>query len=280
MRIASRLVFTSAILACAGCASDGSGLLTTGGIDLTPRDEAAKTDKAGGAVQGLIPGLPVGYICPFVPNGFDPVGSIYRIDRSGTYFRVADLSNDERVLDRIRNNVTIGNYAFNHREKASADLSVSLLKRVLPGFSAEANANKEFNVDITVSRIHAKMMYDTEADYIRQWFSRRITPKPGSRYFLVREAIFAGDVSYVVDAQDLKEAGIKASVDEVIDSSANATFVNSGRKLVIKQKFNPPTQVCIKVAEIETVRGGDGAAAAKLRSLDDQSLPRIRKIGS
>ncbi|MGI9406235.1 MAG: hypothetical protein ACR2O4_07680, partial [Hyphomicrobiaceae bacterium] len=103
-----------------------------------------------------------------------------------------------------------------------------------------------------------------------------------NRYFLVREAIFAGSVSYELSVKDLKKAGIKAKVDEVIDGSANATFADNGKKLVIKQKFEPPTQVCIKVAEIEINRRGNArvVSSAPLKSTDDAALPTIKRIGT
>jgi hypothetical protein len=228
----------------------------------------------------LIPGLPKGFQCPFVPNGFDPVGSIYRIDASGTYFRVADLSQDKRVRQNIKNNVRIGNYAFNDTQKASAQMSVSLLKRVLPGLSGDAKSNTSFDIGITVKNMHAKVLYDAEADYIRDWFAKSHRQRQGNRYFLVREAIFAGSVNYALNAKDLKTAGIKAKVEQVVDSTANATFTDRGRNLVIEQTFDPPTQVCIKVAEIEIGNTQpDGVITTALKPTNRTSLPLIKRIG-
>ncbi|MGI9520665.1 MAG: hypothetical protein ACR2PG_03355 [Hyphomicrobiaceae bacterium] len=265
-----------------GCAGDMNDLFQATSTNVASTGSIDGTGSVHQKETGLVPGLPAGYRCPLVPNGFDPVGSIYRVNRSGTYFRVADLSNNPRILKTIRNNVPVGNYAFNHKEQASADLSVSLLKRVLPGFSGSARSNRQFNVDITVQKMHAKMLYDTEADYIRDWFAEKIRPKTGNRYFLVREAIFAGSVRYVVDSQDLKKAGVKAKVEEVIDSSANATFRDSDRKLVITQNFDPPTQVCMKVAEIEIDRrrSNGTVASAKLKPTSGASFPTIKRIGN
>ena len=243
--------------------------------------KSAKKDTPVPTVTGsIVPGLPKGYQCPFVPNGFDPVASIYRLDKSGTYFRVADLSNDKRVLANIKSNVKIGNYVFSDTQKASADLSVSLLKRVLPGLSGKARSNQEFDVGITVKNMHAKVLYDREADYIRDWFAKKIRPKAGNRYFLVREAIFAGSVSYTMNAKDLKAAGMQAKVEQVVDATANATFVNHGRNLVIEQTFDPPNQVCIKVAEIEIGRrpAGGRAAVASLKPTSRSSLPQIKRV--
>lgn len=265
----------------AGCTtSDLNGSLfqqSTIGVTTGSVNHGKKELSASGSI---IPGLPNGYQCPFVPNGYDPVASIYRIDQSGTYFRVADLSNDERVLANVKNNVKIGNYVFSDTQKASADLSVSLLKRVLPGLSGNAKSNREFDIGITVKKMHAKVLYDAEADYIRDWFAKKLRPKTGNRYFLVREAIFAGSVNYTMNAKDLKAAGVKSKVEHVVDATANATFANRGQNLVIEQTFDPPTQVCIKVAEIEISHAGSSrnAAVATLKPIDRNSLPKIKRV--
>lgn len=279
LRAAIAIVTAGALAGCAGSNFDSSLFqqASVGGMKTASVD----TKKGEPLVTGtIIPGLPRGYQCPFVPNGFDPVASIYRLDRSGTYFRVADMGNDKRVLAKVRNNVKIGNYVFSDTQKASADLSVSLLKRVLPGLSGDAKSNKEFDIGIMVKNMHAKVLYDAEADYIREWFAKTHKPKPGNRYFLVREAIFAGSVRYTMNAKDLKTAGIKAKVEKVVDVTANATFANHGQNLVIEQKFDPPTQVCIKVAEIEINPGRSGtqAAVAALKSIDPASLPKIKRV--
>ena len=268
-----------------GCAANGpNGTLfnqnTIGGVATTSVDQGDST-VAGN--RNVLPGLPNGYQCPFVPNGFDPVASIYRVDKSGTFFRVADLSNDKRILANVKNNVKIGNYAFSDSQKAAADLSVSLLKRVLPGLSGSAKTSKDFDIGITVKNIHAKVLFDAEADYVRDWFAKKIRPKPRNRYFLVREAIFAGSVNYTMNAKDIKAAGLKANVEQVVDVTANATFRDRGQHLVIEQSFDPPTQVCIKVSEIEIKRPrtrgiATVATTATLKPTSRSSHPKIKRI--
>ena len=97
--------------ALAGCTSNSlndwllnqnsGGGLTTASVD--------QSTSAPTATSTIIPGLPNGYQCPFVPNGFDPVASIYRVDKSGTYFRVADRNNDKHILSNVKNNVNNNN---------------------------------------------------------------------------------------------------------------------------------------------------------------------------
>ena len=65
----------------AGCAGDVNGI-----------DTASIKPTATAITNDFVPGVPKGYQCPLVPNGFDPVGSIYRLDKDGTYFRVKDFT--------------------------------------------------------------------------------------------------------------------------------------------------------------------------------------------
>ena len=53
----------------AACSGDGGGINT-----------ASIMPAATAVTSGFVPGVPKGYQCPLVPNGFDPVGSIYRLD--------------------------------------------------------------------------------------------------------------------------------------------------------------------------------------------------------
>ena len=54
-------------------------------------DTASIKPAADAVNASFVPGVPKGYQCPLVPNGFDPAGSIYRLDKDGTYFRVKGI---------------------------------------------------------------------------------------------------------------------------------------------------------------------------------------------
>ena len=65
-----------------------------------------------------------------------------------------------------------------------------------------------------------------------------------------------------------------------MDATANATFTDRGKNLVIEQNFDPPTQVCIKVAEIEIKpsRTGTTESVVALKPADGVSLPKINRV--
>lgn len=244
---------------------------------------AANVDPA-----SFVPGLPKGYQCPLIPNGFDPAGSIYRLDKSDTYYRVKDFSNDPAVvaMPGYKKAVQIANYVLSDKQSSTAGLSFNILKTALPGLSANGSAdfNKEVSVDITVAELVGEVIDDTVADYIVDWFRANIQPKPGSKYFLVRETVKAGLVSYRLGQKDLVKLGGKAQVEKLADGAANVTFQDNNGTFEIKQKFSPDKiAVCIKSAEIVVDAQGPAApssgASVSLRSADDSTVPMIKRVG-
>lgn len=126
-----------------GCSGDLNGI---GTASISPAAEAVTNQ--------FVPGVPKGYQCPLVPNGFDPAGSIYRLDKDGTYFRVKDFTTSPAImaLGAYKREVKISNYQLSDTQQANAGLSFDLLKKVLPGLTVGGSADykKAMTVEITV----------------------------------------------------------------------------------------------------------------------------------
>ncbi len=234
----------------------------------------------------FIPGVPKGYECPLVPNGLDPAGSIYRLDKNGTYYRVKDFSTGPAVMamDGFRKQVPISNYALSVTQASSVGLSFNLLEKVLPGLSASGSSEfkKKMSVDITVENIVAEVIDDTVDDYIVDWFKANIKLRRGSKYFLVRESVKAGSVSYKLKQNDLATLGGKAQLEKLADGAANVTIRDNDGTFAITQKFSPPIPVCIKSAEIvvDTRRTRSSSeVSVSLKSADDTTVPTIKRVG-
>jgi hypothetical protein len=232
--------------------------------------------------QQFVPGVPRGYQCPLVPNGFDPAGSIYRVDKDGTYFRVKDFSTDGAItaLPNYKREVPISNYVLNDTQQANAGMSMDLLKKVVPGLTASGSADykKAMTVEITVEDMVGEVIDDAVADKIVELFKTSMTPKAGSKYFLVRETVRAGAVSYKLKTDDLSKLGGKAEVEKVAQGQANITVRDNNGVFEIKQTFKPARMpICIKSAEV-VIEGGAGATVA-LKSADDTAAPKINRVG-
>ena len=234
----------------------------------------------------FVPGVPKGYQCPLVPNGLDPAGSIYRLDKSGTYYRVKDFSTDSAIMamDGYRKEVPISNYVLSDTQASSVGLSFNLLEKVLPGLTSSGSADfkKKMSVDITVENIVAEVIDDTVDDHIVGWFRANITPRRGSKYFLVRETVKAGSVSYLLKQKDLAKLGGKAQLERLAGGEANVTIRDNDGTFAIKQEFSPRIPVCIKSAEIivDTRRTRSSSeVSVSLRSADDTTVPTIKRVG-
>lgn len=248
-------------------------------------DTAALTGTGPGT--GLVPGLPKGYECPLIPNGLDPAGSIYRLDKSGTYYRVKDFSDDPEItaLGSYKKVVPISNYTLSDKQMSNAGLSLDLLKAALPGLSAGASGDfkKEIAVDITVEKLEGDIIDDTVADRIVGLFKAKIEPKAGSRYFLVRESVKAGSVSYRLRQADLAKLGGKAQVEKLAQGSANVTLHDNDGTVEVKQTFAPAKiPICVKSAEIvidQQRPARDAPIAVSLKTPEETSVPQIKRVG-
>jgi hypothetical protein len=257
----------------AGCAPDmpdANAALIAGSIEKSPQ---------------MLPGVPNGFECPLVPNGFDPAGSIYRLDKSGTFYRVTAYGEEPAVLAMkgYRRDIKIADYTFSDAQKSSAGVSFAVLQNALPGLTAAANVDvkKSLKVDVVVSDLMADSLDDQVADHILERFKADVKPKPGSKYFLVRETIRAGAVSYALKREDLAKLGSEAQVQQLANGKADVTFKDNNGLVSITQKFLPDrVPVCIKAAEIiiEPVRGE--APKLTLKDARDTDLPAINKIGA
>jgi hypothetical protein len=257
----------------AGCAPDmldANTAMIAGSIEKSPQ---------------MLPGVPNGFECPLVPNGFDPAGSIYRLDKSGTFYRVTAYGEEPAILAMkgYRRDIKIADYTFSNAQKSSAGVSFAVLQNALPGLTAAADVDvkKSLKVDVVVSDLMADSLDDQVADHILERFKSDVKPKPGSKYFLVRETIRAGAVSYALKREDLAKLGSEAQVQQLANGKADVTFKDNNGLVSITQKFLPDrVPVCIKAAEImiEPVRGE--APKLTLKDARDTDLPAINKIGA
>ena len=271
IRIAGRAGLCALAFVVSGCAE------TIPGVDTASIKPAPDT-----VTQGFVPGVPKGYQCPLVPNGFDPAGSIYRLDKDGTYFRVKDFTADPAItaLGTFKRDVPISNYVLSDTQQANAGLSFDLLQKVVPGLRASGSADykKAMTVDIIVEDMVGEVIDDHVADKIVDLFKASMTPKRGSKYFLVRETVRAGAVSYKLKQTDLARLGGKAEVEKLAQGAANVTVRDNDGVFEIKQTFKPDRMpICIKSAEIVIDNGA--APTVALKSADDTPVPQIKRVG-
>jgi hypothetical protein len=269
-RISALATLLTALGGCAPIGPDPTTQLIAGSIEKNPQ---------------MLPGVPNGFECPLIPNGFDPAGSIYRLDKGGTFYRVTAYGEDPAVLAMkgYRRGIKIADYAFTDEQKSSAGVSFAVLQNALPGLTASGNADfkKNLKVDVVVSDMQAESIDDQVADHILTRFQQDVKPRPGSRYFLVRETIRAGAISYALKRDDLAKLGSEAQLEKLASGKTDITFKDNNGLLSITQKFLPDrVPVCVKAAEIVIDPGRGEGVSVVLKDTRDTDLPAISKIGA
>lgn len=274
MRLHTKHLIATALLLAplAGCAEITPPIITDSLAEPKPQQ------------SHLLPGVPSGFECPLVPNGFDPAGSIYRADKSGTFYRVTAYGEEPAVLAKTgyRRDIPIADYTFTDAQKSSAGVSFAVLQNALPGLTAAANADfkKNLKVDVVVSDMKAESIDDTVADYILERFRQDVKPKPGSKYFLVRETIRAGKISYGLKRDDLAKLSSEAQFEKLASGKADITFKDNNGLLSITQTFPNRVPVCLKAAEIVVSPKRGKEVSVTLKDPRDTDIPTISKIGS
>lgn len=201
---------------------------------------------------GAINQIPKGYDCPINANNLYPVGAIYRRDQRGVHYSVKDLSKSDIIKKQMRKDVKISDYEISDTQKTNAEASVALLKKVVPGFSGSLKGQKQNHlaIDVTVKDIRANDIDDAVEDQVVKWLKSNVSFKPGNQYFLVRQAVKAKAISYLIKQKDLAKIGGQADLEKIANSSANITIRDNDGSLKLDQTFEPRITVCTKSAEI------------------------------
>jgi hypothetical protein len=235
---------------------------------------------------GFVPGVPKGYQCPLVPNGFDPVGSIYRLDQNGTFWRVKDYGKLPAIANNpgFNRSVDISNYVLSDRQVSSAGMSYEVLKTALPGLTVNGSGDlkKDVTVEITLEKLKGEVIDDAVADQITALFQQEITPRPGNKYFLVREAVKAGSVSYRLKKEDVAKLGGQTQLEGLAKAKADVTVRDANGLIEVKQDFPERITVCVKSAELvigPSAAGPQATRSVALKPADDTNVPAIKKVG-
>jgi hypothetical protein len=223
-----------------------------GGLFLTGLASCSSNNLADQLVTGSISQLPKGYDCPINSNDLYPVGAVYRRDQNGVYYSVKDLSGHTIVKDHLRRDIKISDYEISDTQKTNAQASAALLKKAVPNLSLSGSAKKKktLSVNVTVKDIRADDIDDEVEGNVVKWIKTNVGVKPGNRYFLVRQAVKASAVSYVIKKQDLAELGAKGDLSEIAKASANVTIRDNDGSLKLSQTFEPRITVCTMSADI------------------------------
>lgn len=197
-----------------------------------------------------------GWQCFLSPSGFDTPGSVFRIDSKRVKYTVRskeriDSELGTKLIVDIRP-VSIGRITF-ESERSVAFAIIAALQRlgisqpVDVGVSgqAERKSASAFELRATTQEV----LDDAGAAQVVRWFGPSVDRLVNSRYFIVREAVAAGGVTYMMDNRTLKALAVEATFATAAKASPNIRVLTKGA-YSLETNYEKPLRVCIKPEEL------------------------------
>jgi hypothetical protein len=179
------------------------------------------------------------------PRAFDAPGLIYRVDSTGSVYKVATLdvlpSTGEEVLPHISSSLDLSFQQFLETLglPSSEVTAFAQLHKKQGFYVSSVNGIREYLTDQAVDQSLSKVVND-----------KKLTIRPTNKYYVVRETIATANISYKSNATSLIDFGLVETFIRII--SAHASFRwNSEREFVLDQNFSHPLRVWYKPERIQ-----------------------------
>jgi hypothetical protein len=201
--------------------------------------------------------LGTGWQCLLVPTSFDGPGTIFSVSTLGEKSRIYDLNAAKLIV------VHTGNAAFGKvtdKSKIKGEIVVSLLEKAIPRLGLELKAEGSLVKGATVEyrKVQEETTFEGEVNEVTEkWFKDHVTTKDGFRYFLVRDAYVAGEVTYQLTYADLVNVGGEAKFKSLFQAKVTVINHEGINSYELHQMLQPPLRVCIRASELLPTRGAD-----------------------
>lgn len=221
--------------------------------------------------------LPNGYLCSSTPSTAFSPGFVYRLDSAGERLLVADLSS-EAVTYIYR--AALGTY--DAALTSSGGLEFALGPRATVAARSEISAGSSSKSKLTFRNGRFALMTDSDEEQLVESLLGRISERPGSRYFLVRDAIQATGMDIQLSSGDETTLGGELGIEKVVTLTPNAEIKRTGSANV-SADFDEVLNVCVRAVEITipTAAPGEPApiiepnGASRIRYLSADSLSKL-----
>ncbi len=211
------------------------------------------------------------YQCLPVPSEWKEAGSIFSVDTKGDSFRIGRV---DGILALKSQNVGFPTYTSNSTFKVGFLVSTLEKLTASTGWSATVGAEASNKVDVSTYYNDLSLQItegQPEAVAINWFKAQGYHIEPGYRYYLVREAIQAKEVSYEVKRGELAKMGGEIKVKELVSGKLDVFENNSNDSYVLKTKFSSHVNVCIKPRELFAT--GMAATGQQILSFKDVTHP-------
>lgn len=185
--------------------------------------------------------VPKGFLCSTSPSEAYSPGFVYRVDEAGISSMVVDLTAEART--------SIFKAALASYEASAVtggELSFALVESPVGG-SASASSSRTSKA--VFSQGNFVFMSDFDEEALIASIRSRITPRAGSRYFMVRDAIQAKGIEISLSSSDEAKLGGEARIRSLLSAKPSVSITRS-QTLSISDNFDPALNVCVRAVEL------------------------------
>jgi len=190
----------------------------------------------------------IGYQCLPVPSEWSAAGSVISIT-DGVVLQIGQVDDIEVKVSLV------GMPKYSSTSSVETGLMLKTLETftAFKGWAASIAANAKSTVNVTTSYGGSTSLALTVGQPERaavKWFKRKgYRVEAGKRYYLVREAIQATEISYEVRRNDLAKLGGEATI-KAVEGKVNVIDRQASDSYQLDVKVGTPLNVCIKPVEL------------------------------
>lgn len=189
-----------------------------------------------------------GWACRLVPNSIYGPGVIYQETPQGIRL-VKDLTSEPGFVTRL-GQAAVGE--ITDVREIGSELSASLWNKLLQGLTAavSASARKTQRSSITYEIDKYSVTDDDFSEKALTWAQSHLKPSRSTKYYLIREAISAKAVNYLVDDGLGGTLGVSVSNDKLLKVNAQLLRASNNGSYFLRKILNPPLWACSVADEL------------------------------
>jgi len=220
--------------------------------------------------------LGTGVQCLLTPSSEYKPGTVFRIDdKNVSYF--ANRTLRDRLPLHPPADAAVG--ILRGKQDINIGLLASLLTLSQPGTdlaSIHASFNQTRTIDAELEGVKYETTDDTDIDQVMNWFDAYNYKRPGSKYYVVREAWLANAMGLKITKNLKIDFGGEATFDKIIKVNPTIKY-DPEAEYDLTKPFSTPLRVCIKPEEL--VYDAPGATGPTYKRVEVRERLNIVKQG-
>jgi hypothetical protein len=178
---------------------------------------------------------------------FDPPGSIFRVNRDGVRFDVADISSE---IKSAKGEEDIPDQTG--RRRVEGNVIANLLKG---NTSSALSAAGTYDVSLKLSGVVRETTSDLNLDKALSLALKQVALRSDNRYYVIRETIAVREVDFELSTTDLKSVSAKIGTKPAGDDKVDIRQQGSTSTTLVGH-YDRPYRLFYKVEEVQFTSSG------------------------